>query len=440
MVVKEKRSDDARVFPVELDHSSASHRACESLRRTQKYYIDSFRRKTSDSYFSLPAPGFDLSALPLIQGAEVVNLHWVSGLLSPAAISRLQEVKQPIFWTLHDQRAFTGGCHFSAGCRNYENYCDRCHELTGDSFGVSKAGLAESMALLRPEEFVFIAPSRWMADCARRSVLGTMAQVEVIPNGIDTRVFKGCSKAEARKKLGLDPQSIIFLFGADNFAEKRKGGAELNRVIELCMAEPGFRSGVESKRILWACFGNSEGNESSFGVPVHGFGRVTDDGLLASIYAAADVFVLPSIEDNLPNTMLESLCCGTPVVGFDIGGVPDAVVSNETGLLAPALDCGAFAKALCRLAGDAVLRTSLSEKCLVEAPKRFSMEVQAQRYLALYKECGPRNLVKKKTVLECGYVPPSEAFLALSKSLARAATREHWNGLFGKLKRSVFRK
>jgi glycosyltransferase involved in cell wall biosynthesis len=431
MLVREKHTTDPEVFAARLDKSAAARRQRRRLKWIEKYWIKPHRTELSNSCFSLPGFGYDLSQNPQVLDCDVLNLHWVSGFLSPPAVARLQQTGRPLFWTLHDQRAFTGGCHFSAGCRGYETSCARCPQLADDRLELAAAGLRESALSINAQEIVVICPSRWLAACARRSALFAQGTIEIIPNGIETRVFQPLPKAAARRQLGLDPEAIYFLFGADNLQEKRKGIGELRDILKMALAAGSFQA---------LCFGNTRRQMDDFGVPVNCLGRIDDDAQLARIYAAADAFLLPSLEDNLPNTMLEAMACGTPVIGFDIGSLPDAITPQETGLLAPAFDLARFAELIGAFSRDQIGRKRMSENCARLIPDRFTMEIQARRYLELYQ----RALVGKDRVFAgqsdgraSRLVPPTPEFGRICDALLPLAKRERRAARWKNLKRLI---
>jgi glycosyltransferase involved in cell wall biosynthesis len=387
MLVRQKLSADKDVHLLAVDTGPTARRREREAGRITQYCIERNRTPLSNTLFTLPIPGYDLSRDERIQGADVLHLHWVSQLLSPLAIGQLQAlVKAPIVWTLHDQRAFTGGCHFSAGCQKYETDCKGCPQLRCTDFGLTEASLQESRECIG-HNVVVVCPSRWMAECARRSSPFKDKRIEVIPYGLDTDVFKP-QRAEARKELGLDPASVYLLAGADYGEERRKGFQLLREAVRLSVAQPAFREAVTAKRIRFLVFGHaSPWAEMDF--PVQALGRLDSESALAKVYAASDAFLLPSIEDNLPNTMLESVCSGTPVIGFAIGGLPDVIESGKNGLLVPAGDARALARAIQDFATDPELRRKLAGGCATQATSRFGLREQARAYEQLYEDLRP---------------------------------------------------
>ncbi|MEJ0000267.1 MAG: glycosyltransferase [Verrucomicrobiota bacterium] len=218
-----KVSDDTDVHPVEGESDDAAKSALAHWADLSEQFIRHNRSPVTDCFFSLPVPGYDLALHPAVQAADVIHLHWVAGLLSPQAIARLQRLGKPLVWTLHDQRAFTGGCHFSFGCKKYEDSCADCPQLGPKAPCLSSGILAESLQWINPAGVTVATPSRWMAACASLSTLFRHARINLIPNGVDAATFRPRNRAAARESLGLDPKAFYFLFGTDSIQDRRKG-------------------------------------------------------------------------------------------------------------------------------------------------------------------------------------------------------------------------
>src|ERR1035437_8619667 len=215
----------------------------------QTYYIDRNRTAVSNTYFSLGWPAHDLSSHPLIRQADIIHLHWISGFQSPATLAALQSLGKPLVWTLHDERAFTGGCHYSAGCRKYETDCAGCPQLAVDPTALTAANLADQLSITFPETITVVAPSRWMAETARCSAVFNRSRIEVIPNGLETAHFRPWPQREARLKLGLPAEGMHVLFGADYGNELRKGQEQLVAALALCLQDAEFHQRLRAGQI-----------------------------------------------------------------------------------------------------------------------------------------------------------------------------------------------
>ena len=352
----------------------------------QTHWLDRNRTPLSNTWFSLGWPGRDLSRHLVVRRADVLHLHWVSSYQSPVTLAGLLALGKPIAWTLHDQRAFTGGCHYSAGCTNYETSCAACPQLALDPLGLPAANLADQIALLPAPSVTAIGPSRWMAECARRSAFFRGARVESIPNSVDTEVFRPKERSQAKSELGWPVDALCVLFGADQGNERRKGFRELLAALKLCAADADFAQRIQAKRICFFYFGHPSPELNDTPVPVQSLGHIGSEAEMARVYAAADLFLLPSLEDNLPNTILESMSCGTPVAAFRAGGVPELVIEGSTGRLAPTGDVREFSRIILSLEADPTQLQALGHSCRRHAEEHFTLRRQAQKFRELYSD------------------------------------------------------
>lgn len=382
MLVRRKTSTSPTVHPAPEKQDDASLWAYI----LQSRCLDRNRTPLSNTWFSLGWPGQDLSHHDLLREADILHLHWVSDFQSPASLARLQLLGKPLVWTLHDQRAFTGGCHFSAGCDGYRRECTACPQLASDPCGLPAANLRAQQALWSPASFTLVCPSRWMADCARRSALFSSSRIEVIPYGIEPALFRDLPQEQARAALGLPPEGFNLLFGSDYGGERRKGWSEVAAALELCAQAPLGRQLLRQHRLRLLCFGRPHQRLDQLPIPVHSFGLVHLDETLNRIYAAADLFLMPSTEDNLPNTVLEAMCSGTPVAAFSIGGVPDMVVEGATGRMTARVDPAELARVILSLLDEPARLQEMRPRCRARVLEHFTAERQAARCRALYRE------------------------------------------------------
>jgi glycosyltransferase involved in cell wall biosynthesis len=313
--------------------------------------------------------------------ADVLNLHWISNMLSVADIGRL---KKPIVWTLHDMWAFCGGEHIAT---------DNAKSRFRQGYRVDNRPPAEAGPDLNRhtweakrrawacQRFTIVCPSRWLANCVRESVLFADVAVHVIPNPLDTaNTWRPIPREVARVALNMPLDRKLILMGADgSAAEPHKGGDLLrDAVARVTAQQPGdvelmiYGQGSPTRDETWLC-------------PVHWLGAVRDDRVLALAYSAADVMVVPSRQDNLPNAAVEAQACGTPVVAFNICGLPDIVVHRETGWLAKAFDTGDLAEGILWVLGDRDRSQVLSRVAREKAVERFSPEVVAGKYRQVYE-------------------------------------------------------
>lgn len=354
---------------------SALGRAVRALGRLDRIPLYFYRQRQPATF----SPAFWPNPLRIrLAGfkAKLVHLHWVgAGLLR---IEELAGIQCPIVWTLHDAWAFTGGCHYARDCQGFQQLCGRCPQLgSRQENDYSRKLMQKKTSIFQWLDITVVAPSRWLADMARRSSLMAGRRIEVIPNGLDTEVFAPMPRQVARERLGIRSQGPVLLFGAQSVTDPRKGW-DL-----LCDALVGF-----GQPCTLLVFG--EGNVSIERAPyieVRDLGRLTDDSSLAMVYSAADLFVCPSREDNLPNTVAEAMACGTPCAAFEVNGLPDMIDHRANGWLAKPFDSADLAKGIRWLADHPQpdrLRDAAREKALAE----YSLRVMGDRYLALYSGVG----------------------------------------------------
>jgi glycosyltransferase involved in cell wall biosynthesis len=269
---------------------------------------------------------------------DVINLHWPHReLLSIAEIGRL---RHPVVWTMHDQWAFCGAEHYDdleAEGRYLEGYSRRPDTPLPDIDGWV---WRRKQRHWRDGSFHFVGPSNWMTDCARRSALLSGFPATTIPNCVDTELFRPRDRRLARQQLGLAPDRRYLLTVAMSVDSDRRKGLHL-----LVPAVQKLASGRQDTELL--VVGDAQaGSRPEFGLPTHYLGRIAGEEPLANVYAAADLFVIPSLQENLPNTVVEAMACGTPSVGFDIGGMSDLVNDGISGALVPPFDIEAMAAKL----------------------------------------------------------------------------------------------
>lgn len=385
MLVRDKEADDPTVRRLEAGPPRFAFYA-EMLHLTA---IDQNRSDISNTHFSLGWPGVDASRHPLVQQADVIHLHWVAGFQSPANVAALLGLGKRVVWTLHDMRPFTGGCHFSAGCEKFMTDCADCPQLATDPARLPAAALADAAELLPSRYLQVVAPSRWLAECARASRLFSGLPLQTIPYGLDLRHFARHPRGEARRRLGLPQPGFFLLAGADHGAERRKGFLELSRALELCRMDAEFRKRADEGLIRLLCFGRSSEAFKRLPIRVHTLGYLNSNETLSAAYSAADLFVLPSLEDNLPNTILEALSCGAPVAAFRVGGIPDLIEEGRTGFLARPGEAADLARVLVTSAANGPRLEAMRADCRRHAEKCFPLRLQASRYQELYRRMRP---------------------------------------------------
>lgn len=317
-------------------------------------------------FFSFPNTDYDLTKHPLVQEADVIHLHWVANLLDwPSFFKRLDK---PIVWTLHDMNPFQGGFHYAMDVERNQGL-----------FGSLESALQniKAKSLEGVQNLTITPPSQWLTRESQSSaILGAFFH-QTIPYGLDTDIFRPQDQDFSKKVFGIPKKRKVLLFVADSMENPRKGMDLLNQALLSCS---------NGNMVIVTIGGGRVESLPQEWEHLH-LGRIQDERLMALAYSAADLFVVPSREDNLPNTVLESLACGTPVVGYSIGGIPDMVIDGKNGFLGPELSPEALALTIQKALDFTFNRAWIREDAL----RRFDQSVQAQRYIKLYKSINQKN-------------------------------------------------
>lgn len=318
-----------------------------------------------------------LERVKAIQDADIIHLHWVAGLLDYGRLATSFKGKK-VVWTLHDMNPFTGGCHYAGSCQSYVTGCESCPQLGANPrFDYAQYIFKQKLRGVEGLDVTVTAPSQWLTECARKSAIFAGKQFVCLPNGISVDVFKPYARESVRNLLGIPQSDTVLLFGAFSVHNQRKGFGLL--VDALAKMQP-----EQLKNTTLVFFGQAPADISlQLPCSVKGVGSISDENSLALIYSMADLFIIPSLEDNLPNTVLESLSCGTPVIGFRIGGIPDMVQHQQTGYLVEPFDTTKLALGIAWCMDN--LPQLSREACRQTVKYHFNVEFQAQRYISLYR-------------------------------------------------------
>jgi len=310
---------------------------------------------------------------------RLVHLHWVSKLIDWTSFFGSLPDDQPIVWTLHDMNPITGGCHFSEGCQRFRSGCGNCPQLRlASPNDISAKNFEIKRRALAGKNLHVVAPSRWLIRLAKTSpILAEANSFTRIPYGIPVDRLYPIDRDSVRHELGIQPGQFVFCFGAMDLANRRKGSKQLIAAL----AEVGSLPNA-------VCLVFGSGRLDVPSVPAASLihvGHLGDDATRRKVYSAADVFVLPSLEDNLPLTGLEAMACGTPVVGFDAGGISDYVLPEQTGLLAKTGDVKELGQRLLQAARHPETMRELGRRGRQRVLQEFASDVEANRYLQLYQ-------------------------------------------------------
>ena len=311
---------------------------------------------------------------------SIVHLFWVSsGFLD---IKSLAQFDRPIVWTLHDMWPFTGGCHYDDGCGRFQDACGRCPFLdSARERDLSRIVWERKHKSWRGLPIVVVATSQWIAKMARSSALFKDKRIEVIPNGLDMNRYKPVNKKVARDTYNLpQDKKLILLSAFGAVSDKRKGGALLMQALAK-IALLGWGSRAE----LVIVGASRPDSPPDAGMKTHYIGYLQDEVSQVVLYSAADVVVAPSIQENLSNTVMESLACGTPVVAFAIGGMPDLIKHHVNGYLATPFEPEDLAQGITWALEDEGRLDALSRHSRQLAVENYSLETIAKRYVDLYQ-------------------------------------------------------
>ena len=377
LLVQSKKTDDTTV----IGSSTKIGKAIARLRKhLDRLFVWSYRNK-GRGLFS-PANLYDGLAGKVDEiNPDIVHLFWVAG--GFLKIETIKKIKRPIIWTLHDMWPFTGGCHYDEECGKFIDSCGGCPLLQSiNNQDLSRKIWLRKQKSWRNVPIVVVATSHWLADMARASSLFKDKRIEVLPNGLDTDKYKPSDKTVARSIYNFPLDKKLILFSAfDATSDKRKGNQFLVPALEK-LSQEGWLDMAELVII-----GSSEPeNPTDFGMKVHYMGRLHDEISQVLLYSAADVVVAPSMQENLSNTVMESLACGTPVVAFNIGGMPDMIEHKGNGFLATPFDFISLAEGISWVLSDDEKHQRLSNRARSLVVERFKLDVVANQYAALYQD------------------------------------------------------
>ncbi len=326
---------------------------------------------------SIANTGTDLSGHPLIKGADIIHLHWINqGFLSLRNIEELVKLNKPIVWTMHDMWPCTGICHHARDCEKFQTGCGACFFLKSEGKDLSTSVFDKKLSLYKDANITFVGCSRWLSDRARKSYLLQEKAVLSIPNPINMEVYHPMDQNMPRGLLGLPSGKKLLLFGALNVTDKRKG---IDFLIEALRK-------LEKQDVELVVFGQVKDDiRGLFPVPIHSMGYLSDESKIVALYNAVDMFITSSLEENLPNTIMESMACGTPCVGFATGGIPEMIDHRVNGYVANYKDAGDLACGI-RWVLEHEDRQALSDACVKKVRDNYTEEVVARQYIALYKK------------------------------------------------------
>jgi len=382
MRVAVRHAGDEAVVPVPIDRGLAA--------RARRWLLR--RRMAADwkPYASSRPPGFDrfsddraelgLDLSRRLPPADVVHLHWVADFVDYGSFFPRLDPRTPLVWTLHDMAPLTGGCHYDAECNRFTLGCGACPQLGSSRIDDLSRAIwgrkREALDRVETDRMHLVAGSRWLQELASTAPLLGRFPSSVFPYGIDTDTFAPGDRVAARARLAIEPGERVVLFVADSVENRRKGFGCLLDALELLPSDSAVR--------LVSIGG---GAPPGLGTrPRLHLGRIDDDRTLAEVYRAADLFVIPSLQEAYGQTALEAIACGTPAIGFDGGGMRELIRPGETGALVSTGDTAGLATAIETLLADAPRLAEMRARCREIAVRDHSLAGEARHYLAIYEE------------------------------------------------------
>lgn len=308
---------------------------------------------------------------------DIIHIHWVTG--NFIGYSLLNKIKIPVVWTFHDMRGFTGGCYFSGLCTNYCRKCGNCPKLnSGKEKDKSRKNYLNKWTQYKNYgKLKVVTPSNWMKNEALKSPLSETFSVECVPNCIDIEKYKPIEKTHARSILNLPLKKKLVLFGAaGGTCDSRKGFIYAKEAINK----------LTDNEIELLLFGPEEKPVTGSNKKIHYFHTLKDDVSIALLYAASDILLVPSVQENLANTIMESMACGTPAVAFNIGGNGEMILHKVNGILARPFSVEELSDGISYILGNSQHHEEMAYNARERIKELFNYNLIAGKHLKLYEE------------------------------------------------------
>ena len=381
LLVRDKQTENISVVRIEHNWFSVWNFVWERM----VIWIANRFKKDNIFAVDIANSGTDITNLPEFQQADIIHLHWINqGMLSFKNIRKILESGKPVVWTMHDMWPFTGICHYAGTCSKYREECNHCPFLYG---GGGKKDLStrrffKKKKIYQTASITFVACSQWLEKLAQSSALFKDQTVTSIPNPINTNLFRPQPKAKAREQLGLPQDTLLILFGSVKVKDKRKG---LPYLVEACKIIADNYPELKDRLGVVALGHQSDYLEKLIPFRVYPLDYVSDERQLVDIYNAVDLYVTPSLEDNLPNTIMEAMACGVPCVGFNVGGIPEMIDHLHNGYVAQYKSAQDLANGIHWILTEAEY-DMLSEQTVRKVASTYSERAIAKRYIDIYNK------------------------------------------------------
>lgn len=329
MMVRDKTTDQISVVGLKKSWKSRWNFLYERFTIWRNNHFD----KSNLFAVDIANSGSDITGLPEFKKADVIHLHWVNqGMLSLKGIRKIIASGKPIVWTMHDMWPFTGICHYAGSCTSYQTECGNCPLINGNKQkDLSYSVFRKKLQILSNAHITFVGCSKWLTAQARKSRLLVGQTVTSIPNAININAFRPKDKKAMRNRYNLPLDKKLVLFGSAKITDPRKG---MKYLIEACKTLVEKHPDMKGNTGIVVFGLASEAIATQLPFPVYVLSYIRSEADLVSMYSAVDLFVTPSLEDNLPNTIMEAMACGIPCVGFNTGGIPEMIDHTENGYVA----------------------------------------------------------------------------------------------------------
>lgn len=377
MYVMYKHEDENNIATI----PDAKYNVVQKVRKKIKYWKIKNAKENIDKIANVEKFSFEYSPyywqnIKQDLSFDLLNIHWVNGCIDFKGIHELANGK-PVIFTLHDMAHFTGGCHYSKACRNFEVKCGHCPIIdSAREHDISRYNWKQKERYIRQMNATVVTPSRWLAQEASKSSLLGGLDIHVIPNGINTNFFRPDDDINRDQFRNIPDEKILLLTGALDLSLERKGVDLLAKALKNL-------SPYMKEKISLLSFGKGEVRIP--GVETISLGYLTGKNLV-NAYNLADLFVIPSRQDNLPNTVIEALACGTPAMGFNIGGIPDMVKHKKNGYLVRPYDTLELAEQITAYVENTdETRVNLGKNARHTALESYTLERQAKKYDELFQ-------------------------------------------------------
>ena len=381
MLVREKQTDRLSVTGLKM----SGWRVWQFIWERILIWKENRFRKHNLFAVDIANTGTDITTIPEFQEADIIHLHWINqGMLSLNDIRKILQSGKPVVWTMHDMWPCTGICHHARECDKYHQECHHCPYIYkgGSKKDLSNQVFKKKKELYQLAPITFITCSQWLKGRAGQSALLNGHTIVDIPNPINTSLFKPQNTLVARNRMGLPTDKKLILFGSVKVTDKRKG---IDYFIESCKLLAETHPELKEELGVVVYGKNSEQLKSMIPFQVFPLDFINSDKELVNVYNAVDLYVTPSLEENLPTTIMEAMACGVPCVGFNVGGIPEMIDHLHNGYVAEYKSAEDLANGVIWTLNESEYHT-LSEEACRKAVSNYSESIIAKKYIDIFNK------------------------------------------------------